>query len=134
MKMVPITVRKLHDFVDLRFADAGKVQVQHAGQEVAIGFDGIDNLDGMVVDVPEIEACRGESSRLSPRSRNETASRSGQTALRRKMISCLMVLISIRVALSGDSSGFSRLTIRSPMSSSTLKVIIHDGVDQGVGQ
>jgi hypothetical protein len=47
----------LHDLVH-PVADGGEVDVQHSGKHVPVGLDRVDHLDGMVVDVAEVDGRR----------------------------------------------------------------------------
>src|SRR5450830_410034 len=46
--------QKLHHLVGA-VADAGKVEIKHAGEQVAVCLYRIDYLNGVIVDIPEIE-------------------------------------------------------------------------------
>ena len=47
--------QKLHHLVGA-VADTGKVEIEHAGEKIAVGLDRINHLNGMIVDITEIEA------------------------------------------------------------------------------
>ena len=53
MKMVAMMVSTFMTWF-MRLDDRRKIDVEHAGKHFAVGFDGIDDLNGMVVDVAQV--------------------------------------------------------------------------------
>jgi hypothetical protein len=56
MKMVAISVSTLHDLVH-PVRKAGEVDINHPGQHVPEDLQRVDNLYGMVIDIPEVNFC-----------------------------------------------------------------------------
>src|SRR5450631_899428 len=126
--------QKLHDFIDA-VTDAGKVQVKHPGEEVAICFNGVDNLNGVVVDVAEIEACRWREQVAIPplQKRDRLPERPDGLAQEDDLLLDIIDLVQ-GCAVRCQRQLF--LKIDDPLSQvfQHAEVTVNDGVDQGIGQ
>jgi len=46
--------QNFHDLIHA-VADAGEIDIQHPGYHISESLDGVDNLDGVVVDIPQVD-------------------------------------------------------------------------------